>query len=1308
MKKVLSSTYPLILLMLLCISSMAQTNNYAVTLPEVLPASPEPWAFVKAGLGNTNMSTGAVSAKIPLYDIKLRDFTFPIFLSYSTQGLKADEASSRVGYGWVLNANAMITRSVRGKPDEMTLRRPMLTDWYANVDSVYNYYMDMSNPNSMYDSQPDEFSFSCNGYSGKFVLDNNFIPRMTSTSNVKIEVGGGFVPSTSSSIGPFYITTPDGVRFKFGETYERTTSNNLMFNSAFKLVTRTAFFLNSITLPSGDFINFQYSPIALNVRTGVTQTLQVAKQGGRQECGDCESRNSYTTQINSVNYQSHYLTGITTSSGQWLSFDYENQTDLTGDVRLKGFIVSGLKEFRFNYYDVPGTGVGKPLGRFFLTRVRQINYDATESGTDTSFDYSLTYNQLDKVPLPITFAQDYLGFYNGQTGNNYLIPPSVNSSNTIDISHRSFNTTETMKGALVEIKYPTGGREEFVYEANTSGRYQVNKRAFYVDLYRAGIGYATYTYDNIEVHKDQVGTLMATAVDADPNDGYLEDPGHNTVVLKLFDESTSTLITTVTLMGLTTNNVNVNLLAGHNYKLELTVKGSINWGNGTLHYDNSWTDIYDTVYVETSLPGIRVKQINYSSPGTFGNYSKYFKYASLTDLQMSTGLEYLNSIFHSTSVSKNFCGDFGAYETHCLLDIYSSNTASDVYGSVGSGSLIYYTSVIESDDPNFANGGTQYNFFPNEMGGNQVSLHGGDIPYLPQGQAPTLSGEVSSKWIFNKDKQIVEKEENEYETLYYSDPTVYSVFVRKNWEPFPDRPDILEPFDATRTHYANWWIRRKSKTNTNYAGGGTSISKTDYQYGLPVNIQPTFLVTTNSKGEQVKTETRYPTDFPSNPVMAKLVRKNIVAPVIEQSLYKSGTVMQKKQVTYRDWFGDSTIVLPDTIKTKLTPAASLETDLVFAKYDTRGNIKELKKESNIPVAYLWDTIRAVPVCEVKNATVQQFAYAGFEDGTGLGGWQLNSGSASEGTAFTGMYDFTGSISWTVAVAGTYTVQLWAKGSVTVNGATGKNLRSARGWTLYEWSLTNPSSVAVSGTHIDDVRLYPQNAMMKTFTYKPFVGVTSQTNELGIASYFEYDNMLRLLMVRDIDSNIIKRYKYEFVPQESATATWQPTGATRCKPCASNPLYSSTIQEREEKDINQTSSTYNQLRWVETGASGSCSANAVWQNTTTTPRCVKDGQNNNTGGREQEQKDVNPCSLTYNQTRWITISSDENACPLPCPGCNTIDKKCINGVCETGILDFVSSVQVNGYTWHCTWRYKFSDLTYSANFVIVSSGHCEVD
>jgi predicted secreted protein len=62
---------------------------------------------------------------------------------------------------------------------------------------------------------------------------------------------------------------------------------------------------------------------------------------------------------------------------------------------------------------------------------------------------------------------------------------------------------------------------------------------------------------------------------------------------------------------------------------------------------------------------------------------------------------------------------------------------------------------------------------------------------------------------------------------------------------------------------------------------------------------------------------------------------------------------------------------------------------------------------------------------------------------------------------------------------------------------------------YEIELDNTSSVNVSGSNIDEVRLYPKGAQMVTLTYEPLVGVTSQSDARGYISYYEYDDAGRL-------------------------------------------------------------------------------------------------------------------------------------------------------------------------------------------------------
>jgi hypothetical protein len=225
----------------------------------------------------------------------------------------------------------------------------------------------------------------------------------------------------------------------------------------------------------------------------------------------------------------------------------------------------------------------------------------------------------------------------------------------------------------------------------------------------------------------------------------------------------------------------------------------------------------------------------------------------------------------------------------------------------------------------------------------------------------------------------------------------------------------------------------------------------------------------------------------------------------------------------------------------------------FDQYDQQNNIAQYTPRNSPPVSILWGYQYELPIAQIKNATYTytgntQVAYTSFE-APRTGGWVYSGTPVYDVTALTGSFSYplsAGSVTFSAFDnSKSYVLSLWSNnGAPTIDAGTaltGMPLRTVNGWTYYEYTVpVSATGITISGTtSIDELRLYPYNAQMTTYTYDPS-GIRAITDTKGLFSYFEYDPFQRLKNIKDWNSNIVKNFGYHtydmMVPNDAISAT----------------------------------------------------------------------------------------------------------------------------------------------------------------------------
>lgn len=105
--------------------------------------------------------------------------------------------------------------------------------------------------------------------------------------------------------------------------------------------------------------------------------------------------------------------------------------------------------------------------------------------------------------------------------------------------------------------------------------------------------------------------------------------------------------------------------------------------------------------------------------------------------------------------------------------------------------------------------------------------------------------------------------------------------------------------------------------------------------------------------------------------------------------------------------------------------------------------------------------------------------------------------------------------------------LWGyKSSLPVARVTGADYQSAS-QLVSQSVLDNPTDDNSLQLEIGKLHTGLQNALIKSFTFAPLIGMTSQADEKGLMTYYGYDDIGRLATIKDYKKQILKQFDYNF-------------------------------------------------------------------------------------------------------------------------------------------------------------------------------------
>lgn len=1113
----------------------SQSPELGKQVQNIIPPTPNVASIAKYGDIPVGYFTGSADIKLPIFQVPAKGMQLPITLSYSGNGIKVAEAGSWVGTGWSLSAGGVITRAVAGRPDEQLTLGFFDAAAFPSGDN----YLDFSIAANRFDYEPDMFFYNFPGGAGKFVFNKQ--KQISCIPENKLDIAYHFAGYGSDNpsglfhgaraIVDFTITAEDGMKYFFAETEEipeqtrripvsngpeQVSSNS---NEAGTVAAPQSWFLSKMISPVGDTIYFDYAirPITVKLPPSVT----VFKQGAITGAPPLNKKN-VITYVDQTTF-SKQLTRIRFKSGSIEFKSYNARYDQPGDSTLDEIIIrnpqqQAIKRFRLTYKYLVNADLLPPGGtlssyqpesiRLFLCSVQETDGTGTIVQPPHVFDYHHTA----AFPSRNALAGDYWGYHNGVFNSMEGVPQGPLNSITMDAFKKTFaisrqaNESFMRQGILTKITYPTGGSSDLEYEGHrvTTGRvppYYVTRPvtgSYVADRTAIGSGAEVGRFSVKDLSGNTTVPIMFE-YDA----VYHNMASLSSYYFQLIDSATNTAVRTYTAgqCGMGTPSLNANnryecrvneTLPNGTYKVvarnEELPPGALS--DFTFYIIvGPWNELQAITPPPSGMifGGMRIKKI--ISKDANGNIigTKRFEYE----------LDALAGDFGTYSFDRNITVHWDSGDGFCWpyvgnFEIFSFNSQTPLQQAQGS--YVGYGKVRvfqETVAGNANNGYTEYEFA--SLNSHAPYSHFVTVPFIP---APN-----NTEWMYGltlKERSYKQVQGGGYSLM----KEVRNVYlpVTATTAATGTRRLLINEIEVTCI---------TSSAYPNNQVPGTYYSMADYTIYTGRPVLDSVITTIYEDGQQIRQFEKY--QYNNQFLLSKSITGN------------SQGELKETAITYPSDLGTLTATDPLTQGIKyLQNAHILSWPVEKSEYLVNANGTNRRLTSAVlssykagqPVPELIYTTEGTPLTNFTPANTQ------------TGAVQFD--SRLKPTIHFNQYDAIGNLRQQQKVNDVPETYLWGyKGLYPVAKIVGADYATASQYV----SQAVLNNMSISDTQLRNelnaLRVNLPGALVHTYTYSLLAGVTSETGPDGKTVFYEYDDFLRLKLIRDRDGKIVKQFDYRY-------------------------------------------------------------------------------------------------------------------------------------------------------------------------------------